>query len=169
MKLVDEQDREVGFETPGELLLQGPNLMMGYWRNEAATTRETLTPDGWLRTGDVAIVHRDGHLRLVDRRKELIKVNALQVAPAKLEGTLLGNEHVADCAVVGITIDDEERPRAYVLLTEAAVAKGVTERDVQLWLQSRVAKHKALVGGVKFVGEIVSLSPLLGPDRDERG
>lgn len=110
-KLVDDKGNEVGQPGPGtgkksaegELLVRGPQVMLRYWRNEQAT-RDTLGPDGWLRTGDVCVVDDKGWFWVVDRKKELIKVNAFQVAPAELEQILLENEHVADAAVVGITV-----------------------------------------------------------------
>lgn len=158
LRLVDEHDRDIiSWDTPGEMLIQAPNVMLGYWRNEAAT-REALSADGWLRTGDVAVMNQAGYIWIVDRKKELIKVNALQVAPAELEGILLDCEFVADVAVVGISIHPhEEWPRAYVVLTPGALRANVSPADIQNWLATRVAKHKALVGGVKFVNEIPKL------------
>lgn len=102
-KLIDDEGNEVKPGEPGELYLRGPQTCLGYWRNEVAT-KETLLPGGWLRTGDVAVCNEEGKFWIVDRKKELIKVNALQVAPAELEAVLLENEHVADAAVVGITL-----------------------------------------------------------------
>ena len=102
-KLLDDEGNEVKPGEPGELYLRGPQTCLGYWRNEAAT-KETLLPGGWLKTGDVAVCNEEGKFWIVDRKKELIKVNALQVAPAELEAVLLENEHVADAAVVGITL-----------------------------------------------------------------
>lgn len=67
-KFVDEDGREVAMGEPGELYIQGPNIMAGYWRNEKAT-RETLSPDGWLKTGDVAVYDKDGLIWIVDRKK----------------------------------------------------------------------------------------------------
>lgn len=90
-----------GRELRGELLIKGPQVCLGYWRNEKATA-ETLCENGWLRTGDVVEVDEHGWFWIVDRKKELIKVNAFQVAPAELEQLLLENEHVSDAAVVGI-------------------------------------------------------------------
>ena len=83
----------------------------------------------------------------------MIKVNGLQVAPAELEAVLLDHEAVADAAVVGITLHSEEWPRAYLVLQEEARGK-VTEKDVQNWIKTRVAKHKWLAGGVAFVDEV---------------
>ena len=87
---------------------------------------------------------------------QLIKVNALQVAPAELEDRLLENKDIADAAAAGVKVSDEEFPRAYVVLSDEAKKAKVTEKQIQDWFKTRVAKHKALVGGVKFVDEIVS-------------
>ncbi|KAL2881247.1 hypothetical protein SGCOL_003538 [Colletotrichum sp. CLE4] len=154
-KLVDDEGKEVGFGESGELCIRGPNICLGYWRNEVAT-KEALV-DGWLKTGDIAVCNRDGYFWIVDRKKELIKVNALQVAPAELEAVLLENEHVADAAVVGIALEGNEWPRAYVALQDVSKGK-VKPEDIQEWIKPRVAKHKALVGGVVFVDEVPKLA-----------
>jgi 4-coumarate--CoA ligase len=154
-KLVDLAENEVqGDEEPGELWLRGPQIMAKYWKNRQAT-EETITENGWLRTGDIAIV-RDNMWWIVDRKKELIKVNGLQVAPAELEAVLLRHPEVADVAVVGITIHGEELPRAYVVLQQSAPG-GTSEVCIQDFVKERVAKHKALAGGVKFVEAIPKL------------
>ncbi|KAL0934682.1 4-coumarate- ligase [Colletotrichum truncatum] len=155
-KLIDDEGREVGFDQPGELCVRGPNICLGYWRNETAT-KEALDENGWLKTGDIAVCNKEGYFWIVDRKKELIKVNALQVAPAELEAVLLENEHVADAAVVGIMIDSNEWPRAYVAIQEPSKGK-VNPVDIQEWIKSRVAKHKWLVGGVVFVDEVPRLA-----------
>ncbi|KHO11198.1 hypothetical protein MAA_11276 [Metarhizium robertsii ARSEF 23] len=154
-KLLDDEGQEVGIDTPGELCIKGPNVCLGYWRNEKAT-RETIQ-NGWLRTGDVAIRNKDGLFWIVDRKKELIKVNGLQVAPAELEAVLLENEHVADAAVVGITIHGNELPRAYVVLQLQSREK-LQPVDIEKWITSRVAKHKRLGGGVVFIEEVPKLA-----------
>ncbi|TQV96983.1 4-coumarate:coenzyme A ligase [Cordyceps javanica] len=155
-KFLGDDGREVAAGEPGELFVRGPNVMLGYWRNEKAT-RETLDADGWLRTGDVAVYNEEGLLWIVDRKKELIKVNGLQVAPAELESLLLENEHVADAAVVGIELDHEEYPRAYVQIQDVSKGK-VQPCDIQDWLAPRVAKHKRLAGGVCFVDAVPKLA-----------
>lgn len=89
--------------------------------------------------------------------QELIKVNALQVAPAELEAVLLEHESIADAAVVGITLHDEEWPRAYVAIQDHAKGK-ITPAEIQEWIKGKVAKHKWLVGGVTFVAEVPKLA-----------
>jgi len=147
---------------PGELWVSGPTTMKGYWNKPEATASTIhVDPDTgarWLKTGDMAYVDRyaPGALfYIVDRLKELIKVKGNQVAPAELEGVLLENKHVVDAAVVGVTIDGEELPRAYVVPDPAAVKAGAfKEADVAKWMEGKVVRYKWLKGGVKFVQEI---------------
>lgn len=121
--VVDDDDKEVGVDQRGEFWVRGPNVMKGYW-NKPAETKKTLTPDGWLKTGDVGFRDGKGYLHIVDRKKELIKVKGLQVywlqraclmstsadfhtfqvAPAELEALLLDHPEVDDAAVVGVTM-----------------------------------------------------------------
>lgn len=154
-KLINETGQEIaGNETAGELLVRGPQIMKEYWGNVKAT-KESLDDGNWLHTGDIAI-RRGDNFWIVDRIKELIKVNGLQVAPAELEGLLLEHNDVADAAVVGITVHGEEMPRAYVVLQDTATGS-VTEADIQGFVAGKVAKHKRLTGGVKFVEEVPKL------------
>jgi acyl-CoA synthetase (AMP-forming)/AMP-acid ligase II len=154
--LIDDNDNEVqSDDTPGELWLRGPQVMLKYWDNERET-RETKTEAGWLKTGDIAITRKDKFF-IVDRKKELIKVNGLQVAPAELEAVLLENENIADAGVVGVTLDGNEFPRAYVVLQTRA--QGITtSQDIQKFVADRVAKHKRLAGGVQVVPEVPRLA-----------
>lgn len=161
-KLLDDDGNIVGPGQPGEMLIKGPQVCLGYWKNEAAT-RETIDEEGWLKTGDIAVTDHDGRFWIVDRKKELIKVNALQVAPAELEAILLRMDQIADAAVVGITLDGQEWPRAYVVLKQDLdVTKDgnatITSANVERWIADRAAKHKRLVGGVRFVSEIPKLA-----------
>ncbi|KAH6672045.1 putative sterigmatocystin biosynthesis monooxygenase stcW [Halenospora varia] len=154
--LLDDDGNEVDLGKPGEMYIRGPQVCLRYWKNDQAT-RESISDDKWLRTGDVAVCDDRGYFWIVDRKKELIKVNALQVAPAELEAVLLEHEHIADAAVVGITLHNEEWPRAYVAIQDHAKGK-VQPGDIQEWIKSRVAKHKHLVGGVTFVEEVPKLA-----------
>lgn len=73
LRLVDDNEKDVGFDTPGEMLIKAPNVMLGYWRNEQAT-KDTFTPDGWLRTGDIAVINKEGFIWIVDRKKEVCQL-----------------------------------------------------------------------------------------------
>ncbi|KAF2153565.1 4-coumarate-CoA ligase [Myriangium duriaei CBS 260.36] len=151
VKLLDEEGKEVGVGQPGEMHIRGPNVCAGYWRNEEAT-RGAFDEEGYLRTGDVGVRDERGWYWIVDRKKELIKVKGFQVAPAELEAVLLEHEGVDDVAVVGVEGGDgEEMPRAYVVRKDGT---GVTEEEIRRWMDGKVAKHKRLEGGVKFVAEV---------------
>ena len=92
--------------------------MRGYLNNEEATN-QTIDPEGWLKTGDIAEVDEDGYFKIVDRVKELIKYKGFQVAPAELEALLLTHPSIADCAVVP-AVDPEagEIPVGFVVYKE---------------------------------------------------
>jgi acyl-CoA synthetase (AMP-forming)/AMP-acid ligase II len=151
MKLIDDDGREVGPGKRGEILVKGPNVCAGYWQNQAAT-KAAFDDDGYLKTGDIGVMDSKGWFWIVDRKKELIKVRGFQVPPAELEAVLLGHDGIADAAVVGIRLDHEELPRAYVVLKSDNGS--LFERDIAHWLAGRVAKHKQLLGGVEFVDEV---------------
>lgn len=88
--------------------------------------------------------------------QELIKVNALQVAPAELEAVLLEFDPIADAAAVGITLDGQEWPRAYITLKDEYKGK-TTPEDIHRHMKTKVAKHKQLVGGIVFIDEVPKL------------
>lgn len=148
--------KELAAGEVGELYMKGPNIFKGYWHNEQAT-RECLSTDGWFRTGDVGYVDADGNFWITDRVKELIKYKGFQVPPAELEGYLVEHELVDDVVVVGVISEElgTEIPRAYVVRKGglASVREGDEERIVQ-WLNAKVANHKKLRGGVKFVESV---------------
>ncbi|KAJ9638944.1 hypothetical protein H2199_006805 [Coniosporium tulheliwenetii] len=149
-RLVDDNGNEVGPGERGELWVRAPNVMKGYWKRPEAT-RETVTPDGWLKTGDIAYADAQGKFFIVDRKKELIKVKGNQVAPAELEALLLEHPAVADAAVIGVTINGEELPRAYIVLKQGTQA---TEKEIQDFMKGKVSRTKRLDGGVRFVDVI---------------
>ena len=96
------------------------------------------------------------HITNYNFQQELIKVNALQVAPAELEAVLLQFPPIADAAAVGITLDGQEWPRAYVTLRDEYKGK-TTEQEIHAHMKIKVAKHKQLVGGIVFVDEVPKL------------
>jgi acyl-CoA synthetase (AMP-forming)/AMP-acid ligase II len=135
---------DTGEELPpgevGELLVYGPQVMHGYW-NRPDATAETLTPDGWLRTGDIVTADPDGYIRIHDRKKEMIKYKGYQVAPAELESLLMEHPDVRDAAVIP-KADDEagEVPKAFV------VPRGpdIDLHDVLQFVAGKVAPYKKI-------------------------
>ncbi|KAI9050328.1 hypothetical protein LZ554_005495 [Drepanopeziza brunnea f. sp. 'monogermtubi'] len=156
-KIMDPDGRtEVKQGERGEIWIQGPNIMKGYWKNQPATDEMFIDDPKtgrWMRTGDIAYVDERNCFYIVDRMKELIKVKGNQVAPAELEGLLLEHPHIADACVVGVTINGGELPRAYVVIKESGQGK-VTEREVADWLGAKVSRTKRLDGGVVFVDAV---------------
>jgi acyl-CoA synthetase (AMP-forming)/AMP-acid ligase II len=126
----------------GELWIRGPQVMKGYLNNEKATN-ETVDSEGWLHTGDVAIVDERGIYTVVDRVKELIKYKGYQVAPAELEAVLLGHPEIADAAVIGVPEKEsgEELPKAFVV---RAPGSELTEDAVKAYMAEKVAPHKKI-------------------------
>ncbi|EPS43024.1 hypothetical protein H072_2980 [Dactylellina haptotyla CBS 200.50] len=148
--IVDEAGKELGRNKSGELWVRGPNVMKGYY-NKPDATANTITTDGWLKTGDVAYVDDEDLWYIVDRKKELIKTSGYQVAPAELEAVLLEHPGVADAGVIGITWAENERPRAYLVRNPGSK---VTTEDIQKYMSKAVAKYKQLTGGVIWVDMI---------------
>jgi len=100
-KVVDADGVALGFDTPGELCVKGPQVMKGYWLRPEATA-EVLDAEGWLRTGDIAVIEPDGYLRIVDRKKDMILVSGFNVYPNELEEVLSQLPGVLQCAAIGI-------------------------------------------------------------------
>ncbi|KAF9243124.1 AMP binding protein [Melanogaster broomeanus] len=157
VRLIREEEGELitSIEGAGEMWIRGPTVMKGYLNNPTATA-SAITPDGWFKTGDVAVRDAAGFFTIIDRRKELIKYKV--VPPAELEAVLLQHPDVADAAVVGVESKEEatELPRAYIVparvVSDPESASFAT--SVQEWISSRVAAHKRLRGGVILVGQV---------------
>ncbi|KAM5346992.1 hypothetical protein ACJ41O_009997 [Fusarium nematophilum] len=163
-KVIDAEGREVTeYNKPGELLVQGPTIVLGYLNNAKATT-ETFVHhhDGrWMRTGDEVIVRKSAkgneHFVVVDRIKELIKVKGHQVAPAELEAHLLSHPLVSDCAVIQVPDPRAgEVPKAFVV--KAGEAKGKSDSDItrsiNKYVEEHKARHKWLKGGIEYIDAI---------------
>ena len=117
-RVVDIEDatREMPRGEPGELMYYGPLAMMGYFNNPAATA-ETIRPDGWLHTGDIATMDDDGYATIVDRKKDLILTAGFNVYPAELERVICMHPAVALAAVGAIPDEAKgELAKAYVML-----------------------------------------------------
>ena len=132
---------DMGVGDRGELWVRGPQVMKGYLNNAQATA-DTIDADGWLHTGDVAIIDEHGHMTIVDRLKELIKYKGFQVAPAELEALIITHPKVADVAVIGVDDDEAgETPKAFVV---AAPDQTVTLDDVQALVSEHLVSYKQI-------------------------
>ncbi|PYH45584.1 luciferase [Aspergillus saccharolyticus JOP 1030-1] len=164
VQVADEADSSAqppGTKTrPGELWVSGPNVFRGYLNNPTANTdsfAEGTRRQRFYKTGDVGYLDAAGHLYITDRVKELIKYNGFQVAPAELEGVILGfAEVVADVAVVGVASGTAgtEWPRAYVVVKDGVEGTAELGRRIEAWVKGRVVSYKQLRGGVRFVEAI---------------
>jgi fatty-acyl-CoA synthase len=140
-------------ETSGELQCRGPWIAASYYHDERAG--ESFTDDGWLRTGDVAVVDARGRIRLVDRTKDLIKSGGEWISSVELENELMGHPQIREAAVIGVPHPRwSERPLACVVLEPGAE---LTRADVLEFLASKVAKWQ-LPDDVVFIDEVPKTS-----------
>ena len=150
LRLIDADGHDVLVGDAGEIRVQGPNVFKGYW-NDPEATAAALTDDGWLRTGDLAVVDDDGFLFLVDRMKDLIIVSGFNVYPAEVESVLIEHPAVEAAAVVGVPHPHSgEAVKAFVVVREGM---SVEEDDVIHFCESRFARYKC-PQKVVFVDEI---------------
>jgi long-chain acyl-CoA synthetase len=139
VRLVDEDGEDAYVGDPGEIWVRGANVFGGYWRDEAAT-RSVLTPDGWLRTGDIAVAGEDGLLQIVDRAKDLIIVSGFNVSPAEVEETLREHPDVVDVAVVGVP--DDRTGEAVSAVVVAAPGTSPDAAELGRFCADRLARYK---------------------------
>lgn len=139
-RIVDpETGEDQGVGGRGELWVRGPQVMLGYLNNPEATA-ETLDADGWLHTGDVAIIDEHHHCSIVDRLKELIKYKGFQVPPAELEALIITHPKVADVAVIGVPDDEAgEVPKAFVV---SMPGETVTLTEIQELVGEHLVAYK---------------------------
>lgn len=154
-KYMSAEEKEMPVGEVGELWIKGPNVFKGYLNNPEGTAH-ALTSDGYFKTGDVGYQDKDGNFYITDRVKELIKYKGFQVPPAELEGILVSHPKVNDAAVIGIYDKDQasEIPRAYIVPKDGLGKTDQDAKEIVDWLATKVAHHKKLRGGVRFVDEI---------------
>src|SRR5947209_2944139 len=131
----------------GEICIKGPNVMKGYWKNEAAT-RDSMTADGYFRTGDVAYMDPDGFVFIVDRIKDMLLCGGYNVYPRNIEEAIYTHPDVAECSVIGVP--DEYRgqsPKAYIALRSGA--ERFTIEELKTYLKDKLGKHE-MVQEVEF-------------------
>jgi len=138
IRIADEDLRDWPPGVPGEILVRGDTVMIGYWRNDAATA-EALH-DGWLRTGDIGRLDEGGYLTLTDRAKEVIISGWTSIYPREVEEVLVRHPDVAEAAVIGVP-DAEwgERIKAFVVVAPDCTTR---ESELEAWCRSEMASFK---------------------------
>jgi long-chain acyl-CoA synthetase len=135
---VDDKDRVLAPGEIGELLVKGPNVMQGYYK-QAAATAETLK-NGWLYTGDMAKFDKNGYVYIVGRKKEMVNVRGLNVYPREIEEVLYQNPKIKEAAVIGINDPHKgEVPKGFVVLKDG---ENASEHEVLQYLREKLASYK---------------------------
>ncbi len=141
IRIVDENDNPLGIGESGELWIKGPCVMKGYW-NASKKSGETITNDGWLKTGDMAMVNEGGWISIVGRKKEMIKVSGYSVFLAEIDAFLITHEAVAEAVTIGIPHDYRgETPKGFVVLLPGYKGR-VSEDDIIAFCRENMAAYK---------------------------
>ena len=142
IKLMDSSGKMVADGNEGELWVRGPNVMMGYWKRREAT-EEAIDPEGFFKTGDVAVKLDNGFYKIVDRIKDMILVSGFNVYPNEIENVLYSHPDVLECAVVGVVDDHSgEAVKAFVVVRNSGLmATALREFCRQDLTAYKVPKH----------------------------
>jgi long-chain acyl-CoA synthetase len=137
--LRDDQGHPVPAGEPGELCVQGPQVMQGYW-NDPASTAAAMTADGYFRTGDIARMDERGYFRIVDRKKDMIDVSGLKVYPTEVESEITHHPAVLEAACIGVP--DPRTGEAVKLFIVRRPGAALTAEEVQAFLRKSLAPYK---------------------------
>ncbi|WP_086480429.1 AMP-binding protein [Oceanospirillum sanctuarii] len=138
LKTVDEEGRDLEHGEVGELCVKGPQVMMGYWKNESAT-KEMIDADDWLHTGDMAVIQDDGFVRIVDRKKDMINVSGFNVYPNEVEDVIVSHTGIIEAAAIGVP-DDKTGEAIKVFLVRRD--ENLTVKEVQEYCRSHLTGYK---------------------------
>lgn len=131
------EDMEIG--EIGEIVVKGPQVMVGYWNRPTETT-EVLTEDGWLKTGDMGYMDSNGYFYIVDRKKDLIIAGGLNVYPREIEEVLFEHEKVREVAVIGVADEYRgETVKAFIVLKDGMKC---TEKELDEYMRQNLASYK---------------------------
>ncbi len=140
-RIVDIDGKDVALGTAGELVMRGPQMMLGYWKEPQATA--AVLRDGWYFSGDIVRADADGFYYVLDRSKEMIKYKGFPIAPAEVESLLLEHPAVRDCGVVARPdLDAGEIPCAFVVLREGFTPSDALDKELRDFVADRLAHHK---------------------------
>lgn len=139
IKIIDSEGNSLPPETVGEIATRSSSNMLGYWKNEAATS-ESIDEEGWLRTGDAGYLDEDGYLYIHDRVKDMIISGAENIYPAEVEAAIFGHPAVADVAVIGVPDAKWGEAVKAVIVLKPGVAGD--EADILRFARERIAAFK---------------------------
>ena len=137
--VVDDDGDEVPRGEPGEVVVRGYTVMQGYFEDEEQTA-ETIDADGWLHTGDVAVMDERGYLRITDRKKDMFIVGGFNAYPAEIESLLLAHPGIAQVAVVGVP--DERLGEVGVAFVVPRTGATVETDELIAWCREHMANYK---------------------------
>lgn len=138
IRIVNDAGEDVPLGEAGELWARGPQVMKGYWQRPEATA-DTVTADGWLKTGDVAVVQPDGYLRIVDRKKDMILVSGFNVYPNEIEEVAVQHAGVLECACVGVPDPKSgESVRLFVVKKDDSLS----EEELMIHMKNNLTGYK---------------------------
>jgi long-chain acyl-CoA synthetase len=138
VEIRDDDDVALPIGERGEMVVFGPQVMKGYW-NKPEETKKAIGGDGWLHTGDVAVMDADGYVTIVDRMKDMIVVGGFNVYPAEVEEAVLSDPRVKETGVIGV---DDEHSGEVVKLFVVRADPTLTESDIRVHLKERLAGYK---------------------------
>jgi acyl-CoA synthetase (AMP-forming)/AMP-acid ligase II len=140
-RILDLNGNEVAPGEPGELVMRGPQIMLGYWKDPQATA--AVLRDGWYFSGDIVRADADGFYYVLDRSKEMIKYKGFPVAPAEVESLLLEHPAVRDCGVIAKPdVAAGEIPCAFVVLRDGFTPSDALDKELRDFVADRLAHHK---------------------------
>ncbi|RZA09692.1 MAG: long-chain fatty acid--CoA ligase, partial [Proteobacteria bacterium] len=138
-KIINDAGEELPLGEIGELCIKGPQVMKGYWQRQDATA-EILDAQGWLKTGDIALIQPDGYMRIVDRKKDMILVSGFNVYPNELEDVLATLPGVLQCAAIGIP--DEKSGESIKMFVVVKPGVTLTREKVMEHMRANVTGYK---------------------------
>lgn len=138
VKVIDQDENDLGLDQPGELCVKGPQVMQGYWQRPEDTAA-TMTKDGWFKTGDVAVIQENGYVRIVDRKKDMILVSGFNVYPNELEDVLVTHPDVMECAAVGVA---DEKSGEAVKMFVVSKSGTLTKEEVVAFMKDQLTGYK---------------------------
>ena len=137
VKIVDDKGKKLAPGKPGNLLVQGPQVMQAYWQQPAETAQVLV--DGWLQTGDIAVMDKDGFIKIIDRKKEMINVSGFNVYPNEIESVVSEHPKVREVGAVGVPdANGKEEVRLYVVKKDPTL----TAEELITYCREKLTRYK---------------------------